>query len=62
MNQRISMQKGMCHAGVGEYIIPIDYQGNLLGVINVGVFQVEADLATYLVREVCKRSRKILPL
>ncbi len=47
---------GICHAGVGEYIIPIDYQGNLLGVINVGVFQIEADLATYLVRKVCKRS------
>ncbi len=46
---------GMCHAGVGEYIIPIQYQDTLLGVMNIGVFQVQAELATYLIRKLCKR-------
>lgn len=45
---------GVCHAGVGEYIIPIYCQEELVGVINAGLFQVQPALASYFIRKTCR--------
>jgi AraC-like DNA-binding protein/ligand-binding sensor protein len=56
----INLQKtfyGYCHAGVGEYIIPITSQGVLIGVINAGVFQIDSKIKDYLIQKICKKTQ-----
>ena len=47
---------GFCHAGLGEYVIPISYEGNLLGSINLGFFQTEPEQTCRRIAQVCGQS------
>jgi AraC-like DNA-binding protein len=42
---------GVCHAGLGEYLIPITFGGLLHGSINVGFFQTDAARCEGLARQ-----------
>ena len=47
---------GMCHAGLGEYVIPI-YDGDLLlGSINAGFFQRDERKTKHRIAQVCRQS------
>lgn len=45
---------GTCHAGLGEYVIPIRYQSVLLGTINVGFFQNDEKFAMSKAKHACE--------
>lgn len=47
---------GVCHAGLGEYVIPVAYDDILLGTINIGFFQNNEKRTEHLVRRCCKAS------
>lgn len=47
---------GVCHAGLGEYVIPIRHKNMLLGSINAGFFQTDEKLADWCIRHACKNS------
>ncbi|MGE5549100.1 MAG: helix-turn-helix domain-containing protein [Bacteroidota bacterium] len=47
---------GVCHAGVGEYIIPIRCRGELVGVINAGVFRNDDWLGSRAIERLCRVS------
>ncbi len=49
--------KGICHAGAAELIFPIFYNTNLLGVINVGMFNPSPTLSSYLVKRACRNTK-----
>lgn len=46
---------GVCHAGLGEYVIPIRSDGMLLGSINAGFFQVDEEKSQRRIRRTCRR-------
>lgn len=47
---------GICHAGLGEYVIPI-YSGDILiGSINAGFFPVDVKRAEYRINRTCQRT------
>lgn len=60
MYNKCSVQKsgffGMCHAGLGEYVVPIHYEDTLLGLINVGFFHVGKERSCHRIRKVCESS------
>lgn len=47
---------GMCHAGLGEYVIPISLDQKLLGTINVGFFQFDETRTRRRIRRACAKS------
>lgn len=47
---------GLCHAGLGEYVIPITYEDNLLGSINLGFFQPDESRTRRRIARVCAQS------
>ena len=47
---------GMCHGGLGEYVVPILNEGTVLGSINVGFFQVGESRSLFRIRKVCNSS------
>ena len=47
---------GLCHAGLGEYVIPISYDGNLLGSVNLGFFQLDEERTRQRIARVCSQS------
>ncbi len=49
--------KGICHAGAAELIFPVFYNSNLLGVINVGLFNTSPALSSYLVKRACRDTK-----
>lgn len=50
---------GICHAGLGEYVIPI-YSGDILiGSINAGFFPVDNKRAEYRVRRTCQHAPEL---
>ncbi len=46
---------GMCHAGLGEYVVPICSGGTLLGSINAGFFQVNQSKALRRIQRTCRQ-------
>lgn len=50
---------GVCHGGVGEYVLPIEIDGELLGAINAGVFHQDEKLVKHLIKKMCKNSDTI---
>ncbi|MFV0413723.1 MAG: PocR ligand-binding domain-containing protein, partial [Oscillospiraceae bacterium] len=40
---------GVCHAGLGEYVVPISYKEILLGSINIGFFQTNEKRTEFLI-------------
>lgn len=46
---------GMCHAGLGEYVVPIRSDGTLLGSINAGFFQFDEGRSMVRIRRTCAR-------
>ena len=50
---------GMCHAGLGEYVVPIFDGDVLLGSINAGFFQSNEGKTT---RRICRACRQEPPL
>ncbi|MTQ95664.1 helix-turn-helix domain-containing protein [Pseudoflavonifractor sp. BIOML-A6] len=46
---------GVCHAGLGEYVLPIRSGGTLLGSINAGFFQTTPRLTEARIRRTCRR-------
>lgn len=48
---------GVCHAGLGEYIIPIVAGDIILGSINVGFFQPNEKLTAYSIKRACRNSQ-----
>lgn len=47
---------GVCHAGVGEYIVPVKCRDNLVGVIDVGVFQSGERIESRAIDRLCRSS------
>lgn len=47
---------GMCHAGVSEYIIPINSNGFIVGSINIGFYPLNLHKSLQRIRRVCKDS------
>lgn len=48
---------GVCHAGLGEYVVPV-YSGELLlGTVNAGFFQVDERRTEWCIRRACRYSR-----
>lgn len=47
---------GVCHAGLGEYVIPISLENNLLGTINVGFFQTDETRTRHRIHYTCAKS------
>lgn len=45
----------MCHAGLGEYVVPIRSDGTLLGSINAGFFQFDEGRSMVRIRRTCAR-------
>jgi AraC-like DNA-binding protein len=50
---------GVCHAGVGEYVIPIKSGDLVLGAITAGFFPCRKELSHYLIRRKSRASKKI---
>lgn len=50
---------GMCHAGLGEYVVPIRSGDTLIGSINAGFFQVNDRRTAY---RICRACRQVPPL
>jgi len=50
---------GVCHAGVGEYVVPIKSGNIVLGAITAGFFPVRFDLSRYLIRRKCHSTLNI---
>jgi AraC-like DNA-binding protein/ligand-binding sensor protein len=50
---------GVCHAGVGEYVIPIKTGDIVLGAITAGFFHYRPELSRYLIRRRSRASAKI---
>ncbi|MCI5530013.1 MAG: AraC family transcriptional regulator [Blautia sp.] len=50
---------GVCHAGLGEYVIPIRSTKLLLGSVNAGFFQKNEHLADWCIRRACKASSSL---
>ncbi len=48
---------GMCYAGVEEYIVPILYNGQLIGTINAGVFCSHSKVGERFVKRVSQSSK-----
>ncbi len=44
---------GICHGGLGEYVIPIFHTGNLLGSIQAGFFPVKESRAEHRICRTC---------
>lgn len=47
---------GQCHAGLGEYVIPIAIDGDLLGTLNLGFFQLDEERTMRRIGRVCGES------
>ncbi len=47
---------GMCHAGLGEYVVPITDGDTIFGLINVGFFPVSMERSLFRIKKVCKSS------
>jgi AraC-type DNA-binding domain-containing proteins len=47
---------GMCHAGLGEYVVPISDGETLFGSINIGFFPVGKERSSYRIKKVCQSS------
>lgn len=45
---------GVCHAGLGEYVIPIRHKNLLLGSVNAGFFQNNEHLTDWCIQRACK--------
>lgn len=54
-NKVSSSYFGMCHAGLGEYVIPIRSGNSLIGTINVGFFQINDKRTHQLIKRTCRR-------
>jgi AraC-like DNA-binding protein len=50
---------GLCHAGVGEYVIPIKIQNIVLGAITAGFFPEKPELSDFLIKQKSRASPKI---
>jgi AraC-like DNA-binding protein len=50
---------GVCHAGVGEYVVPIKTDELVLGAITAGYFACRPELSRYLIRRRSRASAKI---
>lgn len=46
---------GMCHAGLGEYVVPIRSEGALLGSVNAGFFQLNEGRSEARIRSACAK-------
>lgn len=51
---------GMCHAGLGEYVVPIQYKNMLFGSINAGFFQTNEKLSDWCIHRACKGSQSLI--
>jgi AraC-like DNA-binding protein len=47
---------GVCHAGLGEYVVPITCNDLVIGSINIGFFQTNETRTEYLIRRCCSAS------
>lgn len=45
---------GICHAGLGEYVVPVRVDGLLLGSVNAGFFQTDERRTEYCIRRACR--------
>lgn len=50
---------GLCHAGVGEYVIPIKIENIVLGAITAGFFLEKPGLSRFLIKRKSRSSPKI---
>jgi AraC-like DNA-binding protein/ligand-binding sensor protein len=50
---------GVCHAGVGEYVVPIKSENMVLGAIVAGYFPCRPELSRYLIKRRSRASNKI---
>lgn len=50
---------GMCHAGLGEYVIPIVLKDVVLGSLNLGFFQTNERRTAYCIERACRGSELI---
>lgn len=50
---------GVCFAGVGEYIIPIFSDNDVIGSINVGFFHPNLEVRNFLIKRLCRKSTLI---
>ncbi len=50
---------GVCHAGLGEYVVPIRHHDLLLGSVNAGFFQTDPKLADWCIRRTCQHSHTL---
>lgn len=46
---------GLCHGGLGEYVIPIYHDNMLLGSVNLGFFQYNEERTEFLMRRTCQK-------
>ena len=47
---------GVCHAGLGEYVVPVRSGELLLGTVNAGFFQVNERRTQWCIRRTCRRT------
>ena len=47
---------GVCHAGAGEFIYPITYNDQLLGIINIGMYDSISSENTQIINRMCEGS------
>ena len=52
---------GVCHAGLGEYVIPIRSKNLLLGSINAGFFQTNERLTDWCIKHICNSCSSLSP-
>ena len=45
---------GICHAGLGEIVVPIRSEKTLLGTIHAGFFEIDSKLQKFLIRRACQ--------
>lgn len=50
---------GMCHAGVGEYVIPIKAENEVLGAINAGFYTNRPQLSRHRIKQRAQNSNHI---
>lgn len=56
---RYSSFYGVCHAGLGEYVVPICHHDLLLGSVNAGFFQTDPRLTDWCIRRTCQNSQTL---
>jgi YesN/AraC family two-component response regulator len=60
-NQKVDYFFGVCHAGLGEYVVPIRHNNILLGSINAGFFQLNEPVTEWCIKKACKESNTLCP-